>query len=365
MASAADGAASPAEADTAGMDEMVKWRASLLRDSPDADASAPPVGSDLRLHWLTDAELLRFLVAARGKPADAITRLEATLKWRADHVAPGSRCPECHLRPTSHCLVSLGLGESGRPVLYASPPRAESTDPDAAVAHVACELEKAFALPGAAAQWVWLVDMRGYTLWSSLANTRSGAQMASVFSAHYPERLGAVVLLEPPSVFGVLLSVSSLLDVTTVLCIHECPPHPKWRGCPHSRRLLRPAASCTSPDPHVLPSRVTALPSCPHRRPFARFWTPKLLRRFEVSMAPPMSKPLSRSSSPLRSERGWTRLCACRPSRGRCRLQRCCLQAHRRGLKRRSAGSCLVGNDLPRGKRVRLRGPASPKPQRV
>lgn len=190
------------------MEALTKWRTSLLRERADCDPDESSSDRAMRLQWLTDAELRRFLVATRGEPTDAITRLEATLAWRADRVSPGARCPECHARPTSHCLVSLGLGAGGRPVLYASPPRAESTDPDAAVAHVACELEKNFATPGAAAQWVWLVDMRGYTLWSSMANTRAGIQMASVFSAHYPERLGAVVLLEPPSVFGALLSVS-------------------------------------------------------------------------------------------------------------------------------------------------------------
>jgi hypothetical protein len=136
------------------------------------------------------------------------TRLVATACWREEHVAVGARCPECHTNRNSHCMVGLGPGLDGSPIVYASPPRAESTDPVAAVAHVACELEKGFAAPGAGPQWVWLVDMRGYTLWSSIANTSSGIEMARAFSAHYPERLGRVVLLEPPTVFSVLFSVS-------------------------------------------------------------------------------------------------------------------------------------------------------------
>ncbi|KAA0175056.1 hypothetical protein FNF27_03354 [Cafeteria roenbergensis] len=147
--------ATPVEAADEGMEALTKWRTSLLRERADCDPDESSSDRAMRLQWLTDAELRRFLVATRGEPTDAITRLEATLAWRAD-------------------------------------------------------------------RWVWLVDMRGYTLWSSMANTRAGIQMASVFSAHYPERLGAVVLLEPPSVFGALLSaIRPFLDAKTVAKIRS------------------------------------------------------------------------------------------------------------------------------------------------
>lgn len=166
--------------------------------------------------WLTPATLHRYLVAERGDVAACKKRLVATAVWRTEHVAEGARCPECPSAPNSHCMIGLGPGLDGSPVVYASPPRAESTDPAAAVIHVACELEKGFAAAGATGRWVWLVDMRGYTLWSSISNTSSGIEMARVFSAHYPERLGQVMLLDPPVVFSVLFSVSGLVATAMV-----------------------------------------------------------------------------------------------------------------------------------------------------
>jgi hypothetical protein len=166
--------------------------------------------------WLTDGKYNRYLVAERGNQDTALKRLEATAKWRVEHVHPGASCPLCPTLATSHCMISIGLARDARPVVYASPPRAVATDAVAAEMHIAYELEKCFALPGAGPQWVWLMDMRGYTLMTSLAHTSAGIRMAQVFSAHYPERLGAAILLNPPTVFSVLLgAISPFLDKKT------------------------------------------------------------------------------------------------------------------------------------------------------
>jgi len=198
MAAAGGGSA---DAAGAGLEALREWRDGVVAERG-ASMSA------WTSHWLSDATLRRYLAAERGALDQAKRRLLQTAEWRAKHVVSGARCPECADKATSHCIVSLGLGRGGMPVVYSSPPRAESTAAASAVAHVTCELEKGFALDGCTGRWVWLVDMRGYTLWSSMANTASGSEMARVFSAHYPERLGAVVLLEPPAVFQVLLTVS-------------------------------------------------------------------------------------------------------------------------------------------------------------
>lgn len=77
-------------------------------------------------------------------------------------------------------------------------------------------LERAFAAPGSGATWCWLVDFRGFGM-SDAMQARTSTQTISTFSAHFPERLGVVVLLSPPSLFDMLLAVvKPFLDARTL-----------------------------------------------------------------------------------------------------------------------------------------------------
>lgn len=89
-------------------------------------------------------------------------------------------------------------------------------------------LEKCFAAKGSGTTWTWIVDFRGFGL-SDAMQGKTSSQTISTFSAHYPERLGVVLLLSPPSLFDMLLAVvRPFIDARTMskVAIVRPPDHP-------------------------------------------------------------------------------------------------------------------------------------------
>eukprot|EP00616_Rhizochromulina_sp_CCMP1243_P017338 CAMPEP_0118978498 /NCGR_PEP_ID=MMETSP1173-20130426/23825_1 /TAXON_ID=1034831 /ORGANISM="Rhizochromulina marina cf, Strain CCMP1243" /LENGTH=161 /DNA_ID=CAMNT_0006928695 /DNA_START=252 /DNA_END=737 /DNA_ORIENTATION=- len=80
--------------------------------------------------------------------------------------------------------------------------------------HMALELERLFegnAIPG---KIVWLVDFRGFGLRD--CNPRMGMTTVPMFSNHYPERMGQIILFDPPMVFHTMYrAIQAILDPVT------------------------------------------------------------------------------------------------------------------------------------------------------
>jgi hypothetical protein len=63
---------------------------------------------------------------------------------------------------------------------------------------------------------VWVVDFTGYTFWHAVSGSSLGIAFVRTFSAHYPERLGSIQLIDPPGVFQILLkAMGAVLDERT------------------------------------------------------------------------------------------------------------------------------------------------------
>lgn len=167
--------------------------------------------------------LLRYATARNGDYAAALRNLEETLVWRATHVPAALSCPACASDALSHCFFPLGLDAHRRVVIYASAAKARINERDVTVQHMCHTLEHAWRATEAldlAAQWVWVIDFGGFSFWNAMQGSTSSGAM-SAFSAHMPERLGAVLLLNPPGVFDMLLAVlKPLLDARTMSKVH-------------------------------------------------------------------------------------------------------------------------------------------------
>lgn len=59
--------------------------------------------------------------------------------------------------------------------------------------------------PCSGEQWVWVVDFRGFGFTHAM-QARLGISFAKVFADHFPERLKALCMINPPTVFQLLLS---------------------------------------------------------------------------------------------------------------------------------------------------------------
>jgi hypothetical protein len=109
----------------------------------------------------------------------------------------------------------LGDDKKGNALIYGCPARAGETNVEETMAHCIHTLEKQWPNDGAK-RWIWIVDFKGFGIIHSL-NARLGISFAMVFKQHFPERLKAIVLINPPIVFKALISaISTFADERTL-----------------------------------------------------------------------------------------------------------------------------------------------------
>jgi hypothetical protein len=132
--------------------DLRAWRAAS------ASRLSPP-----EITFLSDATLLRYL-RARGSVKKACAALNNTLQWRLDHCSRPPTCAMCESDWGAHCFMGVGWSASRFPVVYGSVPRAANYDPEPAVHHFAQTLEKVFAHDRSGERFIWIFDMKGYTM---------------------------------------------------------------------------------------------------------------------------------------------------------------------------------------------------------
>ena len=190
------------EEEESSLERLRSWRASLILSPPE-------------LSFLSDETLLRYL-RARGGFRSTCEALQRSLLWRNQHCLQPPACSMCEADWGSHCFLGIGWTASRCPVVYGSVPRASNYEPVGAVNHFAQTLERIFSHPNSAPRFVWLFDMAGYTMRHAML-VRVALGYATTFSRHYPERLEAVVLLNPTPMWDIALSlVRPFLDARTL-----------------------------------------------------------------------------------------------------------------------------------------------------
>lgn len=100
---------------------------------------------------------------------------------------------------TARVLVPLsGNDARGFEVIYSCSARAANLEPQDGVHHIVCTLERVLR-HNTMSKLCWIVDFNGFG-WRH-TDPRAGVAVVRALSAHYPERLGEVVLLNAPTVF--------------------------------------------------------------------------------------------------------------------------------------------------------------------
>jgi hypothetical protein len=181
-----------------------------LRSWRDSESHLSPADS----LFLSDHTLQRYL-RARGSVKNATDSLKRTMLWRAEHCSTIPACAMCERDSGSHCFLGIGWTASRCPVVYGSVPRAANYETTEAVNHFAQTLEKIFVHPASAQTFIWIFDMAGYSLRHAML-VRTALGHAHTFSQHYPERLEAVILLNPTAIWDIALRiVGPLIDSRT------------------------------------------------------------------------------------------------------------------------------------------------------
>lgn len=213
--------------------------------------------------FLSDDTLLRYLRARDGDEAAALDMLRATLEWRAAHIdGVAGGCAPCAECASAHCFFRIGTDARGRHVVYSCAARSTNKAPPDNAKHMAFELERLFdgnRLPG---RIVWLIDFAGFG--ARDLNPSMALGTIPMFAAHYPERLGQLLLVNPPWLFfGLYKAVTPVMDPVTrskIMMLRSDAARAEYADAlwPEDERepmrawleaqLLRPPVPCSFPD---------------------------------------------------------------------------------------------------------------------
>lgn len=195
---------------------IVKRRIAALAHIAELKAHvlSKPRTAEQRL-FLTDYTFLRYLEARDGDVKRAGEMLEQSLTWRAAHVdGRALTCPACNASPNAHCFLPLGEDTRGWQLIYSCAARAANKHADASFTHMSATLEKLFDGSRKPGKIVWLIDMNGFG-WRDM-DVSMATTVVPMFSNQYPERMGQIVIIDPPSGLKLIWeSLTSLLDPIT------------------------------------------------------------------------------------------------------------------------------------------------------
>jgi len=129
--------------------------------------------------------------------------------------APPPQCKACAtVDPCSHCFYRLGLDRAGRHVIYSCAGRCTNLVVQDNMLHMAFELERIFNHESGPGKVTWVIDFKGFALRHT--DPRLGATALPMFASHYPERMGQIVLLDPPALFNLVwTAIQPVLDPVT------------------------------------------------------------------------------------------------------------------------------------------------------
>lgn len=166
-------------------------------------------------HFLSDATFLRYLEARDGDVQKAKDMLDHTLKWRAERLdGRPCICPACAKDASAHCFIPLGQDSRGWQLIYSCAARASDKHSDSSVTHMSVTLERLFDGSSKAGKIVWIIDMHGFG-WRDF-DMSMATTVVPMFSNQYPERMGQIVILDPPvGLKFIWEGLVSLLDPVT------------------------------------------------------------------------------------------------------------------------------------------------------
>uniref|UniRef100_M1A2G9 Transporter n=1 Tax=Solanum tuberosum TaxID=4113 RepID=M1A2G9_SOLTU len=152
--------------------------------------------------FCTDACLKRFLEARNWNVDKAKKMLEETLKWRLSFKPEEIRWNEVAKEGETGKVFKANFHDRhGRTVLILRPGMQNTAALDNQMKHLVYLIENAiFNLPEGQEQMVWLIDFTGWSITNNVP-VKSARESINILQNHYPERLAAAILYNPPRLF--------------------------------------------------------------------------------------------------------------------------------------------------------------------
>jgi CRAL/TRIO domain/CRAL/TRIO, N-terminal domain len=197
-----------------------KLRASL-------DSLSPELTPEQKC-WSDDACLLRYLRARKFDHDKALVMIRDTLTWRLENdvhnILPARRAPSFRTLTvearTGKMYVLPAVDSSGRAVVVMRPGLENSKDVAGNIHFLTYTLERASRI--CTGRFVIIIDYGAgaFSLRNAPSLSTSKATLAMIQN-HFPERLGAAVMVDPPAFFFPLFRlVRPLIDPVTAAKIH-------------------------------------------------------------------------------------------------------------------------------------------------
>lgn len=161
-------------------------------------AAAPWYNMEKMDNWLC----LRYLVARSYDTKKAYTMLENTVKWWRETGCENWVCDTCLKDPNQHMGQFVGWDLEHRPVMFMSMRWGpERKNP---LRHMICSFNHMIRMmPVGVEKWVCVTDFETY---SHLRDGKPsmGLGVIRTIQDHFPERLGKMICINPPTMFWVL-----------------------------------------------------------------------------------------------------------------------------------------------------------------
>lgn len=162
-------------------------------------AEAPWYLPDRHDDWMC----LRYLIARSFDLKKSLRMLENTAKWHKESgAAEWTVCEACQKDPNQHCGQFVGWDKEYRPVMFMSMRWGpERTNP---LKHMICCFNHMIRMmPVGVEKWVCMSDFETYSHLHD-SNPSMGIGVIRTIQDHFPERLGKMMCINPPTMFWVL-----------------------------------------------------------------------------------------------------------------------------------------------------------------
>lgn len=170
------------------------------------------------LKYCTDSCLRRYLEARGWDVRKSRKMLEDTLRWRSTYRPEQIRWHEVAMEgETGKAYGASFHDHEGRTVLILRPGKQNTSSHDNQLRHLVYLMENAVLnTPEGQDQMVWLIDFTGWSL-SKAVPVKTAKETISILQNHYPERLYAAFLYNPPRIFEAFWKiVKHFLDAKTI-----------------------------------------------------------------------------------------------------------------------------------------------------
>jgi len=180
---------------------------------------------DIQKEFCNDICLVRYLRARDFDISKSEPLLRDSLKWRFEDFKPHLISPEevAEEGVTGKNYVSTSRDKLGRPILYMKPRFENTKNYKLQLRLLIYHMDRTCAHmdeSNGISQWVWIIDYKEYSM-KNAPPMSTAMETLSLLSNHYPERLGAAFLIEPPFLFSLMWkAVSPFVPPATHKKIH-------------------------------------------------------------------------------------------------------------------------------------------------